>query len=129
MKPFETQLVFEDSGIFLFARGKGPAGTYFQQSEYDAIQLKIYDEADPETVIATVNLTIADVIFNTLQTSDVRWTKDSTGYNFRYGTLAAHLPTGGRRYRFEFKFTPTVASGYQPFFGVFIVPTMGLYTS
>jgi hypothetical protein len=129
MQPFETQVVFEDTGIFLFGRGKSPGGGYFQQADFDTILLKVWDEADPATVVATATLAISTTIFNSLQANDSRWTKDTTGYNFRYGTLASQLPKGGRKYRFEFKFTPTVASGYQPFFGVFRVPTLGLFTS
>ncbi len=130
MQSFETQAVFEDSGVFLFARGKSSGGSYFAQSDFLSITLSIYDESAPGTLIVpAVTLTISDVIFNSLQTGDSRWTKDSTGYNFRLPVLAIWLPKGGRKYRFEVKFTPTVASGYQPFFGVFRVPTLGLYTS
>lgn len=129
MKPFVIQSVFEDSGIVLMGRGRSPGGGYFQQSDFTSIKLKIYDKEAPATLIVSeITLTISSVIFNSLQTNDSRWTIDATGYNFRYVTLAAHLPNGGRTYRLEFKFTP--ADGvYAPFHAVVEVPVIGLYGS
>ena len=131
MKAFETEAVFEDTGgIALMGRGKSVAtGSNFQQADFTAINLKIYDMADPGTLIngpSGEDITVEDVIFNTLQTADARWTLDDIGYNFLYRTKAAQIPSGGRRYRFEFQFTP--ASGVTDiFYAVFEVPTLGLY--
>jgi hypothetical protein len=130
MKPYVTQAVFEDSGLVLMGRGRSPGGAYFQQADFDSIKLKIYDAAAPATLIVPeITLTISDVIFNSLQTSDSnRWTIDTTGYNFRHVVRAAHLPTGGREARLEYKFTPAGVT-YDPFHAVIRIPVMGLYGS
>lgn len=129
MQPFITQTVFEDSSLILFGRGKSPGGSYFQQSDFSSIKLKVFDSEDPSApILSEITLTISAVIFNSLQTADSRWTADSTGYNFRYIVPASHLPAGGKRYRFEFKFTPQDTT-YDPFYAVFEVPTLGLYGS
>ncbi len=55
-----------------------------------------------------VALTIADLIFNSLQT-DSRWTEDSTGYNFRHVLDVSDdqaFAIAGRRYLVEFTLTP-----------------------
>lgn len=130
MKPFVTQTVFEDSGLVILGRGRSPGGSYFQQADFASIKLKIFDMADPGSlVVPEVTLTVADVIFNSLQTNDTtRWTIDTVGYNFRHVVRAAYLPLGGRRYRLEYKFTPT-GSTYDPFHAVVEIPTLGLFGS
>lgn len=129
MQPFVTQTVFEDSSLILFGRGKSPGGSYFQQSDFSSIKLKVFDSEDPsQPIVSEVTLTIANAIFNSLQTSDARWTADATGYNFRYIVPASLLPAGGKKYRFEFKFTPA-DSTYDPFRAVYEIPTLGLYGS
>ncbi len=53
-------------------------------------------------------LTVADVIFNALQT-DPLWTVDTTGYNFRHVLdVSAHpaFTVAGRRYLVEYQLTP-----------------------
>jgi hypothetical protein len=131
MKAFETETVFEQTGgIALMGRGLSVStGEYFQQADFETINLKIFDMADPGTPVNGddgEDLVIADVIFNTLQTSDDRWDLDSTGFNFLYETKATDLPSGGRKFRFEFEFTPA-DDATDPFFGVFEVPTLSLY--
>lgn len=132
MQPFATQTVFEETGgIALMGRGRtvGVDGSYFAQADFDSIVLKIFDMADPGAPIngaGGVTLTISDVIFNALQTTDDRWTVDGDGYNFLYETSSADLPQGGRRYRFEFCLTPVGSD--DPFWAVFEVPTIGLYS-
>jgi hypothetical protein len=124
--PFVCQAVYEDSALFLMGRGKASTGDYMLQANIEAIDLKVYEQGKPGTLIDEQTITPAEVIFDTLQT-DARWTKDSTGYNFRYQTLVAQLPHGKRTYVFEFKFTP---AGNGPIFhAVFHVPTLELMRS
>lgn len=68
-----------------------------------SVAVRVYDldGSDPATSIYS-NSSIGTVFFATLQT-DGRWTRDATGYNFRYtfsGTTFEAV--GGHRYRFEF---------------------------
>lgn len=124
--PFVCQAVFEDSALYLMGRGKGPGGAYMLQADIQSIDLKVFEQGKPGTVIDTQTLTVSQVVFDTLQT-DARWTKDATGYNFRYQTLVTQLPDGGKTYVFEFKFTP--AGGGPIFHAVFHVPTLDLHRS
>lgn len=132
MKAYITETVFEQTGgIALMGRGRSPGtdGPYFQQADFDSITLRIYDMADPGTPVNGADgevLSVSDVVFNSLQTGDARWTKDSTGYNFLYETSAEDLPQGGRKYRFEFEMLPTGST--EPFWAVFEVATIGLFS-
>lgn len=127
MKPFRTEAIFEDSGLYLAGRAEDAlTGDALLQSDLTSITLKVYEISDPDTEIASETLTIANVIFDTLQTDG--WTIDSTGYNFRYQVPATSLPLGGAMYRFEFAFVRN-PSTLPPFHAVFEVPTLGLYSS
>jgi hypothetical protein len=119
-----TEAVFEDSGCYLLARIRGNDAANIVQADISSINLCVSQKGGTPDTAGTA-VTVATVIFNTLQT-DARWTVDSTGYNFRYEVPAASLPVGGRKYLSEFKFTP--ASG-PVFHVVFEVPTLSLLRS
>lgn len=127
MKPFRTEAIFEDSGLYLAGRVEDAlTGDELTQSDLTSITLKVYEISDPGTEIDSETLVIADTVFDTLQTDG--WTVDSTGYNFRYLVPETSLPLGGAMYRFEFKFVRN-PSTLPPFHAVFEVPTLGLYSS
>ena len=97
----------EDSGHSVMNRITGNSAANITQADITSIAYTVHDTLTGEqTVSGTLSKTT--VIFDTLQT-DARWTKDSTGYNFRYDIPASELPNGDRTYRFEIVFTP--ASG------------------
>jgi hypothetical protein len=105
----------EDTGPALMARVYGNAATAITQASLSTIVLHVYNKADIGTpVAANVSVEIASTVFDTLQT-DARWTKDSTGYNFRYDCPAAYLPSPGR-YIYEFLFTPTSGAMFMVVF-------------
>jgi hypothetical protein len=112
--------VWEDTGATCLGRFVGQDAAAITQASLTSIAYKVYnlDSATPTTATATGTLTIASVVYDTLQTSDDRWTVDSTGFNFLDTTAgaAANLATGDQRYRIEYTFTP--ASG-EVFKGVF----------
>ena len=112
--------VWEDSGATLMARVVGQDAANVTQASLTSIAYKVFDldGLTPGTATATGTLVVADTIFDTLQTSDSRWTIDSTGFNFLdvVAGAAANLATGDHRYRIEYVFTP--ASG-QVFTAVF----------
>ena len=97
---------FEGQAVTHMARMTGNDAANITQASLSSIQLRIFD--DDGNVIATRALVVASVIFDTLQTTslDARWTKDSTGYNFKYSTLMSDLPSGDKLYRFEYRFRP-----------------------
>lgn len=116
---------WEDSGTSLMCRLRGVDGDLVARADLSSIAYSVFDEDDTDAEPDEGTLTVADVVYDTLQT-DSRWTKDGTGYNFRWDTPAALLADGGRRYRFEVKFTPV--SG-EPFHVVWRVPTGDLRRS
>lgn len=119
----------EDCGISLMDRVYGNAGTAITQATITAISYKVYShtskdkavDAEDGTLIASGSLTVASVVFDTLQT-DARWTKDSTGYNFRYDSPATDRPAGGW-HRYEIVFDP---SSGENFAAVWVVETLAM---
>lgn len=112
--------VFEDSGAVVMARVRGSDGSYVQQADLSKIERTI---STPGNVGTATNIDITASVFDTLQTSDPRWTVDTTGYNFRDTVSATDLPLANVTYRVEYKFTPT--SG-QPFWVVYELTTLDL---
>lgn len=111
----------EDSGHSVMDRVTGNAGALITQSDITSIAYTVHDlETGEQTVSST--LTVSSVVFDTLQT-DVRWTADKLGYNFRYDIPASELPNGDRTYSFEIVFNP--ASG-ENFVVVREVDVLGL---
>ncbi|QNN23513.1 hypothetical protein HED60_14930 [Planctomycetales bacterium ZRK34] len=118
--------IFEDSGAICMARVLGNAGTAITQASLNSIECSVFNQADTSTAVTEPSITIADVVFDTLQTSDPRWTEDDTGYNFLIAVPATAFPAGGATYHVEFKFTP--ASG-EPFHIVFEIETRAINRS
>ena len=73
---------------------------------------------DTEATVDSGTLTIANVVFDTLQTTalDPWWTADSTGYNFGWLVPATTMIVGGIPYNIDLTFTPT--AGAASAFGV-----------
>lgn len=110
--------VFDGGTITNMARVTGADAANITQADVSSGTYSIFllddQDADDRTGIALhqdIVLTIASVIFDTLQT-DARWTIDDTGYNFRHTidiSSNAAFETAGRRFLVEYKLTP--ASG------------------
>lgn len=98
---------WEDASLTVMARIQGNAGTNITQASLSSITCKVFDLDNANVVVATPAVTISSAVFDSLQTTDPRWTKDTTGYNFRFTVTASSFPTGSRRYQIEFVFTPT----------------------
>jgi hypothetical protein len=106
---------FKNGSVTLLARIVGQSGANVQQSDINTITYTIYllDDQNPDSRTAVadhtdVALTVANVIFNTLQT-DAIWTVDATGYNFRHVLdVSDHqaFTIAGRRYLIEYQLTP-----------------------
>lgn len=130
---FQIQQTFEDSTACILARIRGTTGVLITQASLGSpgsIQLKVYDSEDadsPPTEIASRAIIVADTVFDELQT-DSGWDvgADADGFNFKVEVLPADIPKGGKKYRFEFKFTN--ASG-KVWHVVVDVPTVGLIRS
>lgn len=108
--PIEV-VAWEDTGLVLMARVLGASGAVVTQATLDSITAKVLDR-DDDSLVATLTVTIADVVFDTLQTADPRWTADTVGYNFLHAIPATALPSPNKEYRVGYLFTP---SSGQPF--------------
>jgi hypothetical protein len=107
---------FKNGSATLLARIVGAAGAAIVQADISSIQYSVYllddENADSRTPVAghaDVALTVAGVVFNSLQI-DARWTVDGAGYNFRHALdVSAHaaFAVAGRRYLVEYRLTPT----------------------
>ena len=130
-------VVWEDTGPVVMARVHGSDDTPIVQADVDSISVSSWvvqpaaNEGDQNG--STDNPTVADVIFDTLQTSDTRWTIDTTGYNVKYEMLASQLPVGSssagepRIVQLEIIITPTGGGPNLPVVVQFEV--RGLYSS
>lgn len=118
-----TGIAYEDTTIVLMARVTGLEGANIAQSDVSSITATVTDLSD-NTPVAQVTLTKTDVVFNTLQTGGP-WTKDATGYNFRYDLPYTYIPDGDRTScidigcvmadstRLAFEFRPKVKARHQ----------------
>lgn len=64
-----------------------------------------------EITSSATSITVASVIFDTLQTNSVIWPEDSTGYNFKWDVPYTLLKKGGD-YEIEISFTPASGDPY-----------------
>ena len=116
--------IYEDTGITCMSRILGDDASAITQATTSAITVAVFKNTSTVATY-TASLTVADVVFNSLQT-DSRWDKDSTGYNWRYDVIASVFDDGDATYRLEFKFTPTSGSQY---FVIFEIDTVEVFTS
>ena len=116
---------YEDGGVSLMARHRGNDGAYITRTSLNSISVKVFDKSDPSTTLQSTTLNVSTVVFDTLQT-DTRWTKDSTGYNFRHDVPGSWLESGNKTYRIEYKFDPVAG---EDFFLVFEVRTANILGS
>ena len=108
---------FKNGTTTLLARVVGDDAEPVTIADVNSIEYAVYllDDQDPDdrTEVeghADVTLTVADVLFNSLQT-DSLWTVDATGYNFRHTPDISTYPAfdvAGRRYLIEYRLTPAV---------------------
>ena len=118
--------IWEDGGASLMARVLGHNAAAITQASVSSITYKVFDlsSGTPPDQVTSGTLTVSSVVFDTYQT-DARWTKDSTGYNFRWDAPASAFPSWSV-YQIEIKFTP---SSGETFFLVFKITANAIYSS
>lgn len=110
-------MAYQQSGTILMARLISNAGIYASQAAISSIACEVYDTANPNTVVLSPTVVVASTIYDTLQTN-LLWTKDALGYNFKYELPSAGLPRGGKTYRVEFRVTPVGGQQYHIVFEI-----------
>lgn len=115
--------VWEDSGASFMARVVGNDAANITQASITGITCKVFDSSG--TSVATPSITVANVVFDTLQT-DARWTVDGTGYNFLHAMPDTVFTTGGETYTVEYMFDPASGSDFPC---VYEVPARALLGS
>lgn len=106
-----TGSIWEDYPTQLMARIVGNDGSYITQATISTITYKVIDTSDGTVVVSNGSMTVASVVFDTMQ-SDSRWELDDVGYNFRAEIAGASFPSSGRVYRVEVLFTPSSGSAF-----------------
>ena len=104
-----TGCVAEDSTFAVMLRLQVD-GSNATQSVLSSITWKAWDERNTAAVYASGTLTVADVVYDTLQT-DGRWSADSAGYNFRHDITQATFTDPGR-YLIEYTVTMTGGNSF-----------------
>jgi hypothetical protein len=79
-------------------------GAAMVQADLGTIEYAVINDSTKEVITALTSLTVANVVFDTLQT-DARWTKDNTGYNFRHDVGHTIMTDPDISYRLEYKVT------------------------
>jgi hypothetical protein len=107
--------VFKNGSATLLARVVGHDGEAIVRADIASARYSIYllddDDADSRTAVtghSDVSLTVADVLFDTLQTGPL-WTVDAAGYNFCHQVNVSSHPAfaiAGRRYLVEYRLAP-----------------------
>ena len=103
-------------------------GNFLKQADLSTITCAVYDldSATPTTAVATPTVTISSAVLDTPVTTTVLWKLDPYGYNFIHDLPNTAFPTGGHRYRAEYKFTTT---GSKVGWGIFEGPAEAVITS
>ena len=112
--------VLEDNPLVLMDRVKGHDAANITQASINAISFRVWRYAsladlksgtNPTEVGTSASLTVANVVFDALQTADEAWTAnggDAAGYNFKTTIPKARFATAGY-HAVEILFDPAAA--------------------
>jgi hypothetical protein len=105
---YTYHVVWEDSGYTVLARILGHDGAAITQSDVSGtIAWTIAERSAPATEVTNGTVVVADTVFDTLQTADSRWSRDTTGFNFAAAMGVDTVPTGNKTYHLRYTFTPS----------------------
>jgi hypothetical protein len=107
-------IVWQNGSAVFLARAIGWDGVALHRSDVASISYTVFEKiADvwtPVTGHTAVSLTVNDVLSDTLETTDDRWTRDSIGYNFEHlldTTVNQAFATAEAKYLVVYSVTPT----------------------
>lgn len=120
-----------NSGVTLMARVRGNGGGLITRASLSTITYTVRDLTNATTIASAQSLTVASVVFDSLQQADPRWSRDSAaypggdsthGFNFLATIPASHFDdvtvdsstydVTSHRYRVDVKFTPTSGEAF-----------------
>lgn len=109
--------VLKNGLLVYLARIRKLDGNLLQQANLTGITYTITDLLTSLVITghSAISLTIADVVFDTLQTGDPRWDVDETGFSFAHELSNADnqpFPNGGRSYELRYTFSLVGGSSY-----------------
>lgn len=109
MNSFVAGPVFQNGDASFLARVEID-GVVAQKSDIATITCNVYDlKGDtPTTPVLTPTLTVAATMFDTLQT-DGRWTRDTSGYNFRHAMPNTAFTHARHEYDVVYQFTSSTS--------------------
>jgi len=121
---------FRNGSAVLLARVVGGDGVPLVRSDIASAEYSLHeldrddpDSREPVTGHTAVSLAVEDVVFDGLQT-DITWTMDSMGYNFRH-VLAVDtndaFAIAGRDYLIEFRLTPVTGQVIIVRFRIYVI--------
>jgi hypothetical protein len=117
--PAAKATVYEDSGASLLARITGHDGANVTQATFTSITYGVYIKSTDDAVGSEgQTVTVADVIFDTLQTNATLWPFGDAGYNFKHDLPAASFPTADTTYIVEYVFTPVTGAVWHETFEI-----------
>ncbi len=102
---FKRASIIENSPVILMARIADALGIPVTAADVDSLTIKVFNQATGTQISTTIEPTVSDVIFDTLQ-EDNRWL-DEDGYNFAYEVDGSYFPDGNTKYQVEVKVTPS----------------------
>ena len=86
---YRHTVIWEDSGYTVLARILGHDGSAITRSDVASIAWVTRERTIPDTIVDSGTLVVADTVYDSLQTSDDRWSRDTTGFNFAVAMAAA----------------------------------------
>lgn len=92
-------------GLRVLARAKNSHRALLTRAAVASVAVTVADLDAAEIVYQDEAITVADVIYDSLQTP-AEWTVDATGYNFAHDLPVEAFPSANKRYEVTYWFTP-----------------------
>jgi hypothetical protein len=102
-------------------------GQNITQADVADVQFAVLNDATKEVIQGLSSLTVADVVFDTIQKDD-RWSIDAVGYNLRHDIAHTLVTDPSVTYRFEYRVT-LAGSGNQFWLSPFVLNVREMFSN
>ena len=102
-------------------------GQNITQADVADVQFAVLNDATKEVIQGLSSLTVADVVFDTIQKDD-RWSTDAVGYNLRHDIAHTLVTDPAVTYRFEYRVT-LAGSGNQFWLSPFVLNVREMFSN